>query len=74
MKIEAEFKTLDIVDVVSAHNADGVLTSHPDVKLLITSVNLPIHTDVKTVVVSALMTPEDKKNIEKAIGEIAYDN
>lgn len=74
MKIEAEFKTLDIVDVVSAHNADGVLTSHPDVKLLITSVNLPIYTDVKTVVVSALMTPEDKKNIEKAIGEIAYDN
>ncbi|EMC30259.1 BglG family transcription antiterminator [Streptococcus mutans] len=74
LKIEAEFKNLDIVEVVSSHNADAVLANHPDVKLLITSVNLSSNVAIKTVLVSALMTSEDKKNIETAIGELAYEN
>lgn len=74
LKIEAEFKNLDIVEVVSSHNADAVLANHPNVKLLITSVNLSSSVAIKTVLVSALMTSEDKKNIETAIEELAYEN
>ncbi|BAQ25081.1 BglG family transcriptional antiterminator [Streptococcus troglodytae] len=74
LKIEAEFRNLDIIEVVSSHNADTVLANHPDVKLLITSVKLSSSVAIKTVLVSALMTSEDKKNIETAIGELVYGN
>lgn len=72
MKIETEFKDLDIVDVVSAQNARQVLASHPEIKLIITSVDIPVDLDVKHILVSALMTDEDKEKIAKAIQEIHY--
>ena len=72
MKIETEFKDLDIVDVVSAQNARQVLASHPEIKLIITSVDIPVDIDVQHILVSALMTDEDKEKIAKAIQEIHY--
>ena len=72
MKIETEFKDLDIVDVVSAQNARQVLASHPEIKLIITSVDIPVDLDVKHILVSALMTDEDTEKIAKAIQEIHY--
>ncbi|MGT2749446.1 BglG family transcription antiterminator [Streptococcus orisasini] len=72
-KIENSFSDLEIVDVVSAHNADAVLARHPEVKLLITSVDSRIKNPIKKVLVSALMSAEDKKRIRKAIEELRYE-
>ena len=73
MKIEKTFDSINVLEVVSTKTVDEVLESRNDIQLLITSVNLPIKTGIKTVLVSALMTPEDVKTIEQAIQEIRYE-
>ena len=74
MKIETEFKDLDIVTVLSAQNLEDLAADYPEVKLIITSVSIPESSCVKQVLVSALLTAEDKENIEKVIEEIRYEN
>lgn len=73
MKIEKTFDSINVLEVVSTKTVDEVLESRNDIQLLITSVNLPIKTEIKTVLVSALMTPEDVKTIEQVIQEIRYE-
>lgn len=72
VKIETTFQNLDIVEVVSSQNIKDILQNHPDIQLVITSVSLPEALNVKTILVSALLTDEDKNNIQSAIREINY--
>lgn len=51
-----------------------MLQNYPDIQLVITSVSLQEMLNVKTILVSALLTDEDKKNIQNAIREINYGN
>ena len=74
MKIETAFQNLDIVKVVSSQNIKEILQNYPDIQLVITSVSLQEMLNVKTILVSALLTDEDKKNIQNAIREINYGN
>lgn len=74
VKIETAFQNLDIVKVVSSQNIKEILQNYPDIQLVITSVSLQEMLNVKTILVSALLTDEDKKNIQNAIREINYGN
>lgn len=74
VKIETAFQNLDIVKVVSSQNIKEMLQNYPDIQLVITSVSLQEMLNVKTILVSALLTDEDKKNIQNAIREINYGN
>ena len=67
-------QNLDIVKVVSSQNIKEMLQNYPDIQLVITSVSLQEMLNVKTILVSALLTDEDKKNIQNAIREINYGN
>lgn len=61
VKIETAFQNLDIVKVVSSQNIKEMLQNYPDIQLVITSVSLQEMLNVKTILVSALLTDEDKR-------------
>lgn len=72
LKIETTFKNLDIVKVVSSQTIKETLKTHPDIQLVITSVSPQETLNVKVVLVSALLTEEDKNDIQQVIKEINY--
>lgn len=64
-KIERRFSQFNIVMTVATKDLESALEEHPEVDLVISTVNLADTIDVPTLVVSAMLTLEDQERMER---------
>ena len=66
-KIRKDLPELEILDVTSNLNLEKALARHPDVDILISTINLPKQKHIPQVLVSAMFTVKDKVKVEEAL-------
>ena len=66
-KIRKDLPELEILDVISNLNLEESLAKHPDVDILISTINLPKQKQIPQVLVSAMFTGKDKDKVEEAL-------
>lgn len=66
-KIRKDLPELEILDVISNLNLGKSLAKHPDVDILISTINLPEQKHIPQVLVSAMFTAKDKEKVEEAL-------
>lgn len=69
-KIERRFSELNIVKLVAGRELNDEINTHPEVDLVVSTINLPNTKDVPVLVVSAMFTMEDQERLEKTINQI----
>ena len=66
-KIRKDLLDLEILDIISNLNLEKALARHPDVDILISTINLPKQKHIPQVLVSAMFTVQDKNKVEEAL-------
>ncbi len=66
-KIRKDLPDLEILDIISNLNLEKALARHPDVDILISTINLPKQKHIPQVLVSAMFTVQDKNKVEEAL-------
>lgn len=68
-KIAKRFSDIKIVELVAGRNVSVELQKHPEVQLVVSTINLP-EERIPTLVVSAMLTMEDQDRLEKMVMKI----
>ncbi|WP_010580353.1 BglG family transcription antiterminator, partial [Liquorilactobacillus vini] len=66
-KIKKRFSELNIVKLVASRDLKAVLDSHPEVNLVVSTINLKNASSIPILVVSAMFTMEDQKHLEREV-------
>lgn len=69
-KIAKRFSELNIVELVAGRSLGTELDIHPEVDLVVSTINLPSVTNVPVLVVSAMLTMEDQERLERKVREL----
>lgn len=72
VKIESKFPEIQVIDVVSTHNAKEVLKKHLDIDLVISTIRTPESINTPKLLVSAMFTLDDQERLSDMIEGIKY--
>ncbi|WP_208560071.1 BglG family transcription antiterminator [Marinilactibacillus kalidii] len=70
VKIEKKFPELEIVDVIAYRNLREISQHYPGIELIVTTIQFEEAVPMKTLLVSAMFTEDDKNRLQKKIKEI----
>lgn len=72
MKIKRYFSDVDIVETIASTKLDYALEKHPNVDLIISTVNLKQKHNIPMITVSAMMNANDQQLISSTLKELTY--
>ncbi|MGJ1009923.1 BglG family transcription antiterminator [Enterococcus casseliflavus] len=70
VKVQRAFPELDIVDVLSARMYRKHAQDYQNIDLILTTINLPVETQVPTILVNSVFTKQDEKRVKQLLGEM----
>lgn len=73
VKIARKFPELDIIDVISTRSLKEMTSKYPGTELILTTINLKEEISTPSLLVSAMLTEDDRTRLQKKIKEIYYE-